>query len=51
MPEALAASAVRQGLLYASAGAATGTIPAGVTSLARGVLGVLRASKLRNLAV
>ena len=51
VPEALSASAVRQGLLYASAGAATGTIPAGVTSLARGVLGILRASTLRHLAV
>jgi RNA polymerase sigma factor (sigma-70 family) len=49
--EALSASAVRQGLLYASAGAATGTIPAGVTSLARGVLGILRASRLRHLAL
>src|SRR3954454_5692150 len=51
VPEALSASAVRQGLLYASAGAASGTIPSGVTSLARGVLGILRASALRHLAV
>ena len=48
---ALSTSAVRQGLLYASAGAEAGTIPAGVTSLARGVLGILRASTLRNMAV
>ncbi|MFO0889053.1 MAG: sigma-70 family RNA polymerase sigma factor [Isosphaeraceae bacterium] len=51
VPEALSAAAVRQGLVYASAGAASGTIPAGVASLTRGVLGILWASKLKHLAV